>query len=70
MRWRRLCVDVNYSGEVLGASAELYDDFNADSQRVLVASSGEVRHCSPPQALQYLYDNYNHMDQQLDFEQF
>jgi hypothetical protein len=70
MKWRRLCVDVNYSGEVLGGSAELYDDFNAESQRVLVASGGEVRHLSPPQCLQYLYDNYNHMEQQLDFEQF
>lgn len=70
MRWRRLCVDVSYSGEVLGASAELYDEHHAESQRILVAAGGEVCHLSPPQCLQYLYENYTHIQQELDFEEF
>lgn len=70
MRWRRLCVDVTYGGEVLGASAELYDEAHAESQSILVASGGEVCHLSPPQALQYLYENYSHIQYELPFEQF
>lgn len=70
MRWRRLCVDVNYSGEVLGCSAELYDEAQAGCQSILVAAGGEVCHLSPPQALAYLYDNYTHIQHELPFEQF
>jgi hypothetical protein len=70
MKWRRLCVDVGYSGEVLGASAELFDDTTAGCQSILVASGGEVCHLSPPGCLQYLYDNYKHIEQELPFEEF
>jgi len=70
MRWRRLCVDVDDGGNVLGASVELYDDTTADAKAVLVASGGEVRPLNPPQCCQYLYDNYGHQQYVLDPESF
>lgn len=70
MRWRRLCVDVDDGGNVLGGSVELYDDSQSGANAVLVASGGECNGHSPATLLAYLYEHYRHLQEVLPLEPY
>ena len=38
--WRRLCIDVDHDGTILGASVELYDEATVDRRGILVMEPG------------------------------
>ena len=52
--WRRLCVDVDGDGTVVGGSVEIYTDETARADCVLVMEPGWADGLSPDRALELL----------------
>lgn len=67
MRWRRVCVDVDDAGEVLGASVELYDDSTEGANVVCVAAPGEVEGKNPALVFKHVYDRMDWPQMALRF---
>jgi hypothetical protein len=54
MRWRRLCVDVDNDGTVIGGSVEFYDDAQAGRITKLVVPSRDWERAEPHELLDVL----------------
>lgn len=52
--WRRLCIDVDVDGTLLGASVEIYSDQKLEKDSVLVMEPGWVDHKTLVQAIEDL----------------
>lgn len=52
--WRRLCVDVDADGAILGASVEIYSDQKLEKDSVLVMEPGWVDHKTLVQCIEDL----------------
>lgn len=52
--WRRLCIDVDVDGTLLGASVEIYSDQKHECDSVLVMEPGWVDHKTLVQAIEDL----------------
>lgn len=52
--WRRLCVDVDVDGTLLGASVEIYSDSQLVKDVVLVMEDGWVDHKTLTEAISEL----------------
>jgi hypothetical protein len=53
MRWRRLCIDVDEYGEVIGGSVEYYSDRTVSADHVLVLSQSDWKGRLPGMVLYY-----------------